>query len=120
MPAIDQNAARFFTTLGCATHVRLTPWKTIQLSIEESLMGEVQQREIIAKERQHAQAYLDQPQQLEEIEEWQPEQVWERNEPGLNESMLLSKNVNVMQPRSALLGNNEEKLGPATTTGKAG
>jgi superfamily I DNA/RNA helicase len=27
----------------------------------------------------------------------------------INESMLLSKNVNVTQPRSALLGNNEEK-----------
>ena len=30
----------------------------------------------------------------------------------INESMLLSKNVNVTQPRSALLVNNEEKAGP--------
>jgi antitoxin component of RelBE/YafQ-DinJ toxin-antitoxin module len=73
--------------------------ETIQLSIEESLLAEaqqatnalqmtrsdfikialeraLQQREIIAKERQHAQAYLDQPQQVEEIEEWLDEQVW--------------------------------------------
>jgi antitoxin component of RelBE/YafQ-DinJ toxin-antitoxin module len=71
--------------------------ETIQLTIDESLLAEVQQatnalqmapsdfmtvaleralqqREIIAKERQHAQAYLDQPQQPEEIEEWQDEQ----------------------------------------------
>lgn len=27
----------------------------------------------------------------------------------INESMLLSRNVNVTQPRSALLGNNEKK-----------
>ena len=73
--------------------------ETIQLSIDESLLAEVQQatnalqmtpsdfmtvaleralqqREIIAKERQHAQGYLDQPQQPEEIEEWQSEQDW--------------------------------------------
>ena len=73
--------------------------ETIQLTIDESLLAEVQQatnalqmtpsdfikvaleralqqREIIAKERQHAQAYLDQPQQPEEIEEWQSEQDW--------------------------------------------
>jgi antitoxin component of RelBE/YafQ-DinJ toxin-antitoxin module len=73
--------------------------ETIQLTIDESLLAEVQQatnalqmtpsdfmtvaleralqqREIIAKERQHAQAYLDQPQQPEEIEEWQDEQEW--------------------------------------------
>ncbi len=73
--------------------------ETIQLSIDESLLAEVQQatnalqmtpsdfikvaleralqqREIIAKERKHAQGYLDQPQQPEEIEEWQDEQEW--------------------------------------------
>ena len=73
--------------------------ETIQLSIDESLMAEVQQatnalkmtpsdfmkvalkralqqREIIAKERQHAQGYMAHPQQPEEIEEWQDEQEW--------------------------------------------
>jgi antitoxin component of RelBE/YafQ-DinJ toxin-antitoxin module len=73
--------------------------ETIQLTIDESLLAEVnratdtlrmtpsdfmraaleralQQCEIIAKERQHAQAYLAQPQQPEEIEEWQDEQEW--------------------------------------------
>ena len=73
--------------------------ETIQLSMEESLFAEVQQatsalkmtpsdfirlaveraleqRKIIAMERQHAQAYLDHPQQPEEIEEWQSEQDW--------------------------------------------
>lgn len=73
--------------------------ETIQLTIDESLLAEVnratnalemtpsdfmrvaleralQQREIIAKERQHAQAYSAQPQQPEEIEEWQSEQEW--------------------------------------------
>ena len=77
--------------------------ETIQLSIEESLFAEVQQatsalqmtpsdflklaleralqqRKIIAMERQHAQAYLDQPQQPEEIEEWQSEQNWVSDE----------------------------------------
>ena len=73
--------------------------ETIQLSIDESLMAEVQQatnalkmtpsdfmkvaleralqqREIIAKERQDAQGYLNHPQRPEEIEEWQDEQEW--------------------------------------------
>ena len=73
--------------------------ETIQLTIDESLLAEVQQatnalqmtpsdfikvaleralqqREIIVKERQHAQGYLNQPQQPEEIEEWQGEQEW--------------------------------------------
>ena len=73
--------------------------ETIQLTIDESLLAEMnratnalqmtpsdfmrvaleralQQREIIAKERQHAQAYLAQPQQPEEIAEWQDEQEW--------------------------------------------
>jgi hypothetical protein len=73
--------------------------ETIQVSIEESLFAEVkqatsalqmtpadflklaleralQQRKIIAMERQHAQAYLDQPQRPEEIVEWLGEQDW--------------------------------------------
>jgi antitoxin component of RelBE/YafQ-DinJ toxin-antitoxin module len=73
--------------------------ETIELTIDESLLAEVnqatsalqmtpsdfmkvaleralQQREIIAKERQHAQAYLAQPQEEEEIAEWQDEQEW--------------------------------------------
>jgi antitoxin component of RelBE/YafQ-DinJ toxin-antitoxin module len=73
--------------------------ETIQLTIDETLMAEVQQatsalqmtpsdfmkvaleralqqREIIAKEREHAQAYLKHPQQPDEIEEWQSEQDW--------------------------------------------
>jgi len=67
--------------------------ETIQLSIEQSLVAEVQQatnalemtpsdfiklaveralqqREIIAKERRDAQGYLEHPQKPEEIEEW--------------------------------------------------
>ncbi|HJX90263.1 MAG TPA: hypothetical protein VJ372_07200 [Pyrinomonadaceae bacterium] len=71
--------------------------ETIELTIDESLFAEVnqatsalqmtasdfmkvaleralQQREIIAKERQHAHAYLAQPQEEEEIAEWQDEQ----------------------------------------------
>ena len=73
--------------------------ETIQLTLDEALMAEVQQatnalqmtqsdfvkialeralqqREIIAKERQHAEAYSKNPQRPEEIEEWQDEQHW--------------------------------------------
>jgi antitoxin component of RelBE/YafQ-DinJ toxin-antitoxin module len=73
--------------------------ETIQLTIDESLLAEMQQatsalkmtpsdfmkvaleralqqREIIAKERRDAQGYLEKPQQPEEIEEWQSEQDW--------------------------------------------
>jgi metal-responsive CopG/Arc/MetJ family transcriptional regulator len=73
--------------------------ETIQLTLDESLLAQVQQatnalemtrsdfirvaleravqqREIIAKERQHAEAYAKNPQQAEEIEEWQDEQQW--------------------------------------------
>lgn len=73
--------------------------ETIQLTIDESLLAEMnratdalqmtpsdfmrvaleralQQREIIAKERQHAQGYMAHPQQPEEIAEWQDEQEW--------------------------------------------
>ena len=74
--------------------------ETIQLSIDESLLAEVQQataalqmtpsdfiklaveralrqREIIAKERRDAQGYSEHPQQPEEIEEWLDEQHWD-------------------------------------------
>jgi len=74
--------------------------ETIQLTLDESLIAEVQQataalqmtesdfikvaleravqqREIIAKERQHAEAYSNQPQRPKEIEEWQDEQYWD-------------------------------------------
>ena len=77
--------------------------ETIQLTIDESLLAEVQQatnalqmtpsdfikvaleralqqREIIAKERRDAQGYSDHPQKLEEIEEWQDEQDWVSDE----------------------------------------
>jgi len=77
--------------------------ETIQLTLDESLLAEVQQatdalqmtpsdfikvaleralqqREIIAKARQHARAYLEQPQRPEEIEEWQDEQEWVSDE----------------------------------------
>jgi hypothetical protein len=50
----------------------MTPSDFMTVALERAL----QQREIIAKERQHAQAYLAQPQQPEEIEEWQDEQEW--------------------------------------------
>lgn len=73
--------------------------ETIQLTIDESLLAEMQQatsalkmtpsdfmkvaleralqqRDIIAKERRDAQGYLEKPQQPEEIEEWQSEQDW--------------------------------------------
>ena len=74
--------------------------ETIQLTIDESLLAEVQrattalhmtpsdfmrvaleraleQREIIAKERQDADGYARNPQNPEEIEEWESEQDWE-------------------------------------------
>jgi antitoxin component of RelBE/YafQ-DinJ toxin-antitoxin module len=73
--------------------------ETIQLTIEESLLAEVQQattalqmtpsdfmkvaleraleqREIIAKEQKDAQGYAQHPQSAEEIEEWESEQDW--------------------------------------------
>lgn len=74
--------------------------ETIQLTIDESLLAQVQQattvlqmtpsdfmkvaleralqqQEIIAKERRDAQGYAAQPQSPQEIEEWQDEQHWE-------------------------------------------
>ena len=53
----------------------MTPSDFMKVALERAL----QQREIIAKERQHALAYLAQPQQPEEIEEWQDEQEHETN-----------------------------------------
>ena len=73
--------------------------ETIELTIDESLLAQVQQatsalqmtasdfmtvaleralqqREIIARERRDAQGYKDQPQKPEEVEEWQREQDW--------------------------------------------
>jgi len=75
--------------------------ETIQLSIDDSLMAEVQQatnalqmtrsdffklaldralrqRKIIELEVRDAKAYEANPQRPEEIEEWQDQQVWER------------------------------------------
>jgi hypothetical protein len=53
--------------------LQMTPSDFMTVALERAL----QQREIIAKERQHAQDYLEQPQRPEEIEEWQSEQDWE-------------------------------------------
>ena len=76
--------------------------ETIQLTIDESLLAEVQQattilqmtpsdfikvaleralqqQEIIAKERRDAQGYSDQPQTSQEIDEWHDEQSWEES-----------------------------------------
>jgi len=77
--------------------------ETIQLSIDESLLAEVQQataalqitpsdfmkvaleralrqREIIEMELRDAKAYADNPQRPEEIAEWQDEQYWVSDE----------------------------------------
>jgi antitoxin component of RelBE/YafQ-DinJ toxin-antitoxin module len=74
--------------------------ETIQLSIDESLLAEVQQataalqitpsdfmkvaleralrqREIIGMELRDAKAYADNPQRAEEIAEWESEQYWD-------------------------------------------
>ena len=76
--------------------------ETIQLSIDESLLAEVQQataalqmtpsdfmklaleravqqREIIARERRDEQGYVEHPQQPGEIEEWLEEQHWDES-----------------------------------------
>jgi len=76
--------------------------ETIQLSIDESLLAEVQQataalqmtpsdfmkvaleravqqRKIIELEIRDAKAYANKPQRPEEIEEWQDEQHWEES-----------------------------------------
>jgi Arc/MetJ family transcription regulator len=74
--------------------------ETIQLTLDESLMAEVQQatnalkmsnadflklaveralrqRKIIELEIRDAKAYAEKPQTVEEIEEWQSEQYWD-------------------------------------------
>lgn len=74
--------------------------ETIQFTIDESLMAEMQQatnalkmshadflklaleralrqRKIIELEIQDAKAYAEKPQTVEEIEEWQSEQYWD-------------------------------------------
>lgn len=56
--------------------LRMTPSDFIKVALERAL----QQREIIAKEVQHARGYLEHPQRPEEIEEWQDEQEWVRDE----------------------------------------
>ena len=56
--------------------LQMTPSDFIKVALERAL----QQCEIIAKERQHAQAYLEHPQQPEEIAEWQDEQEWVSDE----------------------------------------
>lgn len=53
--------------------LKITPSDFIKVALERA----VQQREIIAKERQHAEAYAKQPQRPEEIVEWQDEQYWD-------------------------------------------
>ena len=56
-----------------ATHaLQMTPSDFMKVALERAL----QQRETIAKERRDAQGYLEKPQQPEEIEEWQSEQDW--------------------------------------------
>lgn len=73
--------------------------KTIQVEIEDSVLEEVEQatralemtreafvrtaleralrqREIIALERKHAHGYEEHPQTIEEVSEWEAEQVW--------------------------------------------
>ena len=82
-----------------AAHVRLTPMETIQITIEESVLAEAEQvarslemtrsdfikeaveralrqRELIAMERKHAQAYARRPQTSDEVSEWESEQEW--------------------------------------------
>ena len=73
--------------------------KTIELTIEESMLAEVdqatralemtredfvrtaleravRQREMIALEQRHMRGYINQPQAPEEVAEWEDEQVW--------------------------------------------
>ncbi len=73
--------------------------KTIELTIEESVLAEVdqatqalemtredfvrtaleravRQRELIALEQRHIRGYINQPQTPEEAAEWEDEQVW--------------------------------------------
>ncbi len=52
--------------------LQMTPSDFIKVALERAL----QQREIIAKERRDAEGYAKCPQRPEEIEEWQSEQDW--------------------------------------------
>lgn len=53
--------------------LQITPSDFIKVALERA----VQQREIIAKERRDAQGYAEHPQRPEEIEEWLDEQHWD-------------------------------------------
>jgi antitoxin component of RelBE/YafQ-DinJ toxin-antitoxin module len=54
------------------TALQMTPSDFMRVALERAL----QQQAMIAKERQDAQGYATQPQEGEEIEEWEPEQDW--------------------------------------------
>lgn len=56
------------------TSLRMTPSDFMKVALERAL----QQQEMIARERRDAQGYAEQPQDLQEIEEWQDEQHWEQ------------------------------------------
>lgn len=53
--------------------LQMTPSDFMKMALERAL----QQREIIAKERRDAQGYAQHPQSSAEIDEWQDEQHWE-------------------------------------------
>jgi antitoxin component of RelBE/YafQ-DinJ toxin-antitoxin module len=53
--------------------LQMTPSDFMKMALERAL----QQREIIAKERRDAQGYAQHPQSSDEIDEWQDEQHWE-------------------------------------------
>ena len=53
--------------------LQMTPSDFMKMALERAL----QQREVIAQERRDAQGYAQHPQRSEEIEEWQDEQHWE-------------------------------------------
>lgn len=55
-----------------ANALQMTPLDFMKVAVERA----VQQRETIALERRHAQAYLDHPQDPDEIAEWQSVQDW--------------------------------------------
>jgi len=55
--------------------LQMTPSDFMKLALERAL----QQQEIIARERRDAQGYADRPQSSEEIEEWDAEQHWEES-----------------------------------------
>lgn len=53
--------------------LKMTPSDFMKMALERAL----QQREIIAKERRDAEGYAQRPQSSDEIDEWQDEQHWE-------------------------------------------